>query len=246
MKAASNQLVSRFLLAGLCSMVLTACDPFEKQRAEQAEKTRIECLDKICTGDKPPPRPPGQVVFKLNGQWFTGPNEYGSPSLGAIAFYWPSKAAHGDPDAVKQAPEVVFNPNGSVSNFSDIAIELFLRHHDGVTYGPNRIDLLEQARVEGRLVSKTTIRPGLEAWRIKEEGGLDPGIWYVATNFVAQAPNAAVLWCRDSNPKFDRCTTAARWAPGIAWDTRFRAKHAQDWPEIFQEINRVLSLLKGA
>src|SRR5687767_12961059 len=62
---------------------LTACGPSEKQRAEQAEKTRLECLDKFCPGDVEPKRDTAtEVAFKLNGQWYIGPKVYGNPNFG--------------------------------------------------------------------------------------------------------------------------------------------------------------------
>ena len=249
MKAASNQLVSRFLLAGLCSMVLTACDPFEKQRAEQAEKTRIECLDKICTGDKPPPRPPGRVVFKLNGQWFTGPNEYGSPSLGAIAFYWPSKAASGDPDAVEKASEVVFNSNGSVGNFYDVAIEIFLRTNT-IPPEPRGYQLIELAEAKDWIASRTTLRPGLDAITMRHVIGprgyyIDHVTYYVATQLKGVDGLPPVATCAHAYPD-DSGGTGFMWQPGIWAGTRMNQKHCADWPEIFQETTRVLQLLKKA
>ena len=55
-----------------------------------------------------------------------------------------------------------------------------------------------------------------------------------------------VLGCDDREPAFSRCTMAFVWTPGIAADLRFRVMHARDWPEIYQEVGRVLQLLKKA
>ncbi len=221
----------------LCAASLSACGPSEKQKAEAAELKRIECLDKFCYGDVDPMRDYAKdALLKLNGQWFIGPKEYFSGQHGAV-FYWPSKTPEiGLPDG-KDYPE-------KGKPFKDVAIEIFLRHHDGVMHGPNRIDILKQAEAGGRLVNKKTIRPGLEQWRVKDEGELDPGIWYVATDYVAKEPNAAVVWCRATETTYGICYSSSIFAPGIAWDMRFSAKHAQDWPEIFLETTRVLQLLK--
>jgi hypothetical protein len=48
--------MSKLLTVMMVSLLvaIAGCDPFEKGRKEQAEKTRIECLDKVCEGDSPP------------------------------------------------------------------------------------------------------------------------------------------------------------------------------------------------
>lgn len=220
-------------------LALSACGPSDKQRAEFAEQRRIECLDKICLDDTPPQRQPDEELLKLNGQWFVGPREYFS-SAGVAGFeWWNHKPLRPSLPRPSEAQALAVEGKGY-----DISIEIFFRHHDGVMHGLNRIDNLKLAEAEGRLVSKIAIRPGLEQWRLKEASGLAPGVWYVATAYVAKDPNAAVLWCKEGNREFDRCTTASLLEQGIAWDVRFRAKHAQDWPEIYQEIHRVTQLLK--
>lgn len=218
----------------LCAVSLAACGPNDSQRAEAIERRRVECLDKFCQGDIEPKRDFSKdVALKLNGQWFIGPSYYYSTGMNGAAFYWPSKKNRED------VPQEERRGN-------EHTVEIFLRHHDGVTNGRNSMDILAQAEKEGRLVSKNTIRPGLEQWRIKEPGELDPGIWYVATNHVKKEPSAAVLWCRDRNQKYDTCTTGGVFISGISWDMRFSAKYAQDWPEIFLETMRVLQLLTKA
>lgn len=218
------------MLIAFACLGLGACGPNEKQKEELAKRKRIECLDKICPGDVEPPRDyTKDALLKLNGQWFIGPKYYSNSGINGASFSWPSKKSREDV------------PQDERDGTSDISI--FFRHHDGVMHGLNRIDILKQAEKEGRLVSKKMIRPSLEQWRIKEPGELDPGVWYVAINHVEKEPNAAVLWCRDRDPNFDICTTGNIFNPGIAWDLRFSAKHAQDCSEIFLEATRVLQLL---
>lgn len=40
--------------------------------------------------------------------------------------------------------------------------------------------------------------------------------------------------------------TGFMWQPGIWMGTRMNQNHGADWPEIYQEITRVLALLKKA
>ena len=109
-------------------MLLAACGPSEQEKAKLAEQKRIECLDKICPGDVEPKRDAlTEVAIKLNGQWYIGPRSYGSPNLGPMVFFWPSRAPLGDVAAVAKAREVVKNKVGAVDNFYEVAIELFLR-----------------------------------------------------------------------------------------------------------------------
>lgn len=228
------------------SLLVTACEPTEQQKAKFAKEKRIECLDKICPGDVAPTHDQlREFALKLNGQWFVAPRAYGGYG-GSFAFFWPSKTPARMAGADKMAPEFIPSSAGVLSNFYDVAIEIFLRHHDGVMHGPNRYDRLKQAEAEGRLVSKETPRPGLEVWRIRETDGRRPGMWYVAVDLREDDGRPPVLWCSENDPKLAFCTTAFLWKPGIAADMRFHSKHGSSWPEIYQEAVRVLELLRKA
>jgi hypothetical protein len=218
----------------------------EAEREKAREQHREYCLDHLCEGDVVPKYDPvKEFAFKLNGQWFIGPREYGGYG-GSLAFFWPSKTPRNKIHAERDAPEFVPSAAGRSSNFYDVAIEIFLRSHDGVMHGPSRYKALQLAETEGRVISKNTPRPGLEVWRVRDKSELRPFIWYVATNYREEDGEPPVLGCDDRNPKFDRCNTAFIWKPGIAADMRFRAWHGVDWPEIYQETMRVLQLLKRA
>lgn len=227
---------NKILMLTGTGFLLAACGPNEQRRAELAEERRIVCLDTLCDGDTPPKHIPGLVFFKLNGQWFSGPEEYGNPNAGHMAFYWPSKTP-----MTGRADRQSYPEQGQ--NFYDIAIEISLRRHAGIMPPQSSYAILQQAQAEERLISKSYPRPGLEVWRIRETDGFGPAVWYVATAYVDKEPDGAVLYCRDNNPKFDRCTTGFIWIPGVAAGMRFRAKHASDWPEIYQETIRVLQLI---
>jgi hypothetical protein len=222
----------------VCMLAVSACGPNEKKRAELAESRRIECLDKVCEGDTPPKAKDGESVMKLNGQWYFAPGQY-VMGFSTLVFYWPSKTPVTGRTDSQSFPD-------KRKDFYDEAVEIFLRHHDGVTHSPNRYSRLLQAEVEGRLISKSTPRPGLEVWRIREADASHPIVWFVATAYVARDPNGAVVACDESDSRDDRCTTAFIWKSGIAADMRFRAKHAPDWPEIYQEATRILQLLRKA
>jgi hypothetical protein len=209
----------------------------EAEREKAREQHREYCLDHLCEGDVPPNHDwLKEEVLKLNGQWFIGPKEYFSAGTNGAVFYWPSRTPGYRGGEYPERGQ----------SFQDIAIEIFLRSHDGVMHGPSRYQALRLAETEGRVISKSTPRPGLEVWRVRDKSELRPFIWYVATNYREEDGEPPVLGCDDRNPKFDRCNTAFIWKPGIAADMRFRAWHGVDWPEIYQETMRVLQLLKRA
>ena len=219
---------------------LVGCGPSEQQKARSAEEKRIDCLDKPCAGDKVPSleQPLEQALMKLNGEYFIAPRAY-TKGLAGLAFYWPSRTPiTGRPDR-QPFPELG-------QEYSDVAIEIFLSHHDGRPHGLPRYERLLQAQREGRLISKEAIRPGLERWRTQEKDSSTPDLWYVATAYVETDPQGAVLSCRDADPAYARCSSGFVWRPGISGNTRFRARHAVDWPEIYVEVQRVMRLLKKA
>jgi hypothetical protein len=223
-----------------CAFLLTACEPSEQTKVEFAETRQVRCLDKFCEGDIEPKHSPDEVALKVGGQWFVGPRKYFSASSTAASFeWWEHKPL--DPASARPAEAQALAVKG---NGYDISVQIFLRSDRGLTKGPSRFDRIRQAEADGRLLDKTTLRPGLDMWRTTETDGLGPGLWYVATELAQSDPDRAVLSCRDSNPKFDRCSTSFYWRPGIIADMRFRARHSVDWPEIYQEAIRVLQQLR--
>lgn len=224
--------------------IITSCKPTpEEQAKEEAlrrEKIEKECLNNICSGDKLPQYDRvAEFLFKLNGQIFIAPKEYGGygPSL---AFLWPSKTpARGK--AAAQAPEW---PKVQEGRFYDVAIELFFRANPNPPSGVSQYDMLVQAEKEGRLVSKKTLRPGLEVWKVRMNDGRPDGLWYVPTEMKDPKGNPPILWCNDSNPVHDRCKAGFRWRAWISADMRFRATHGADWLEIYKETMRVLALVR--
>lgn len=223
-------------------LLLVACGPSEQHKAELAEQKRLECLDKLCEGDVPPKRDPIQEeALKFNGQWFIGPKDYFSTGINGAAFFWPSKTP-----ARSNVPDFPEKAQVTSGHADEVTIAIFLRSHDGVMHGPTRYEALRKAELEGRLVSKTSPRPGLEVWRVRDEVE-GTAIWHVATNLKDANDEPPVLFCRGGrNPQSDKCTGAFIWMPGISVDFRFHNKHGPDWPEIHQEIVRVLQLLKKA
>jgi hypothetical protein len=234
-------------VAVLALGLLSACEPSKEKKAQWAEEMRVECLDKFCEGDNPPKPPVGYVGSKLNQQWFFVPEAYGNPSFGSMQFYWPSKAPGGDSEAVKNATEVSRNSNGSISNFYDIAIEIFLRSNN-FPQEPRGYHLIELAEKNNWIDSRKNIRSGLDAITMKHVIGprgqyIDHVTYYVATQFKGLDGLPPVATCNYDHPA-NGGGTGFMWQPGIWLGTRMNQKHCADWPEIYQEIARVLTLLK--
>lgn len=234
-----RRLIQSMLLLVL-GLSLSACWQTEQQKADLAEKKRIDCLDKICPGyDRDVPVSPlGYQTIKLNGQWYFSPKAY-TKGFAGIVFYWPSKTPLTGRSDGKPYPE-----REQGLDYREYAIEIFLGHHSVNNSSQSPYARLQQAEKEGRLISKTTPRPGLEVWRINEPGISIKYVWYVAANFVKIDPSGAVMTCRNDGMPDSVCTNGFIWRPGIAADMRFHGKHAQDWPEIYQEAVRVLQLIK--
>jgi hypothetical protein len=130
----------------------------EAARERAREQYREYCLDNICEGDVVPTKydPAKEFAFKVNGQWFIGPREYGGYG-GSFAFFWPSKTPRHRIHAERDAPEFVPSAPGRPSNFYDVAIEIFLHSKDEANFSPSRWnEISRQAEAEGRVISKTT------------------------------------------------------------------------------------------
>lgn len=226
-------------------VLLAACGPSEKQKAQLVEQKRIECLDRFCDGDVEPKRDMlNEVAFKLNGKWFIGSTQYGNPNFGPMAFYWPSKAASGDAAAASKAQEIVRNKVGGVDNFYDVAIEISVSTKLQTTVARSTYQLLIEEEQQGRVIEKHKVRDGLHVW--KTQNGNIEETWYVATNLKDPSGDPPVIACRGKDPTKSRCTGGFLWQPDIAVGLRFRATHGSDWPEIYLEIIRVLKLIRKA
>lgn len=226
----------------IAAVALTGCGPNEQRRAELAEEKRIACLDSICDGDVQPPVQAGRQLFKLNGQWFTGPWEYGNPNLAPMAFYWPSKTP-----LTGRADRQSYPEQGK--DFYEVAIEISLRSNH-IPTGPRGYQFIKLAESNGWIAERKTLRPGLEAITMKHVIGprghyIDHVTFYVATQLKGPDGLPPVATCSHANPS-NGGGTGFMWQPGIWAGTRMNQKHCADWPEIYQEITRVLQLIKKA
>lgn len=219
--------------------LLTACEPSKEKKAQLAEEKRVACLDKFCEGDVIPKRDFAKdELLKLNGQWYLGPKEYFSSGKNGGGFYWPSRLpmfTAGDTSSIKGI------------DFSDIAIEIFFRSNN-FPQEPRGYHLIELAEKNNWIESRKKIRSGLDAITMKHVIGprgqyIDHVTYYVATQFKGLDGLPPVATCNHDHPA-NGGGTGFMWQPGIWLGTRMNQKHCADWPEIYQEIARVLTLLK--
>lgn len=222
----------------VAAFLLTACGPNEEQRAQWAEEKRIECLDKFCEGDIEPRHDSAtEVALKFNGQWYVGPKYYFSTGMNGAAFYWPSKKNREDVPQDERAVPYAHT------------IEIFLRSNN-IPSESRGYKLIELAESKGWIADRRNLRRGLDAIKMKHVIGprgqyIDHVTHYVATQLKGTDGLPPVAICSHVNPS-DSGGTGFMWQPGIWAGTRMNQKHCADWPEIFQEITRVLQLLKKA
>ena len=231
-------LASAFLLAG--------CDREEKRRQWEAQRVK-ECLDKFCEGDIEPTRNMAtEVALKLYGQWYIGPKVYFSTGKNGGGFYWPSRHP--------MFAGGVYLESGQ--DFPDKAIDVFLtgrqRWPDPKAPTPwaGRVweGRFEKLREQGLRMERTTWSPSLEIVRFYHPDGKQyRRAYYIATQQRRLRGDGPPIASCDSGTHPDYgCTGGTFMSDDIFADFRFNARHAQDWPEIYQEITRVLQQLRKA
>lgn len=248
MNAKQIQLMSRCAVTALTLLALTACDPFAKEKAEHAEKTRIECLDKICYGDVAPKFDHlNEALLKLNGQWYLGPKEYFSTGNPVSGFeWWEHKPIS---RGMKRPPEMqALAVDGKGYDFS---IEIFLTGRQ--SWPTPNVEKPWEARgweaqfqklqKDGFKISRQQVRSDLEVVTfVKPDGKPYNTTFYIATKQKnirgADLPGISCLSVTET------CSTGDFWQEDVYTRLRFHIKHAQDWPAIHQEVIRVLNLAK--
>ncbi|NKF23345.1 hypothetical protein [Solimonas marina] len=228
----------RVLLFLLAYIGLTACDS-EQRTARYNERIKRECLNRICKGDRLPDfDKTTESVFKIGGHFLVAPSAYGFAPYGSAAFYWPSKVPMRQGD---RATEFIPSKPGVLSNYFDVAIEFFIKASDstGETYG-----FIENAQKQKKMVRRKQIRPDLERVEVEDPVGVN-GIstFYVATGQKTPSGLPPATACRDAYT-YEACTSGFVWKDGLRVYVRFNHRHAQDWPEIYREIVRVLNQVK--
>ncbi len=220
----------RIFVTALTLLMLAACGPSDVQLAERAEKMRIECLDKICNGDVVPAVDNSKVVVeKKAGRYFSVPRSY-SHGDGALVFYWLNKK----PMTGADLPE-----NGQ--NRVHALIEFFL---EGKPAPIELSDMVATAVKEGRPAAMVSRSKDLEVRIVQLRPEVkDQSSIFIARDATFPSGKPAMSGCgrRQSD---DSCSAYFAWDKNLSITVRFNQRHAEDWPQIYAEITRVLSLVK--
>ena len=217
----------------LTTALLAGCKPSAEQQARIAEQRREHTLNNIEEGDVLPKADfTTQAILKRGGKFFIAPKEYFAQG-GMHGFYWPSKTPmyRGGVDFPER--EIV-----RAGKAGAVAIEFQIEGNPsiGETFG-----FIEKAKLEGKLVKRETLRDGLD--RVERLGSLNYPL-YVATKLTTPSGASPTLSC-DEGPSHGG-TSGFVWKPGLRIYVRFSSDHCKDWPEIYSEIIRVLTLVKEA
>ncbi|WP_263556517.1 hypothetical protein [Paucibacter sp. B2R-40] len=213
------------------ALTLFGCGPFEQQKAEQR---RIDCLNKPCEGDVVPKVSAGNEAMKVGGRYFSVPKAYRDGFTG-VNFYWPSKTPNTGPPTEGGA----FPEKGQ--RFYEAAIELFFVDEPA----PIELsDMIAMAEKKGRPVTLVSQSTNLDVVTVQlREQPTELSTIYIAKCASYPSGKPAAMGCTHAR-KDDRCSAYFAWGQGMHISVRFNQGHAQDWPQIYAEIERVLALVK--
>lgn len=231
----------------LLAFALFGCKPSAEEEAKKAARLKIEaarqeelCRDSVHCGEK---APAGlkvdyakHALRKWNNHWFLVPRDYDAHF--GMKFKWPSKTPHGR-DPTKHDP-------------NDWSIQLQIRSHDfepAERRGYRRIEIAER---EGRVTNRVTLRPGLDRLEFRDvdraTGQVDKYFLfteYVATDRRDPEGQPPVLRCRTnlSDPNNAGGGGGFMWRDGVFVEILIRRGNiCEDWPELLDEVIRVLNL----
>ncbi|MDC6168286.1 hypothetical protein [Paucibacter sp. XJ19-41] len=230
----------------LMLFALLGCKPSAEEEAKIATRLKAEaerqeelCRDKTSCGEKPPVGLKvdytKHALRKWNNHWFLVPRDYDAHF--GMKFRWPSRTTSGR-DPTKHDP-------------NDWVVQLQIRSHD-IPPEPRGHRRLEIAAREGRVSNRVTLRPGLDRleYRDVDRATGVPSKYFVFTEYVAtdrrdpegQPP---VLRCRTdlADPQNAGGGGGFVWREGILVEILIRSGNiCEDWPEIYDEVIRVLEL----
>lgn len=213
-----------------------------KQRALAAEERRIHCLDHFCLGDVTPILRSNEVAQKLNGQWYIAPREYfGGFGRGGFE-WWEHKPLN--PNRPRPTSTQALAVDGKGHEFS---IDIFFRSKN-FPPEPKGFKLIELAKKNGWIKKQISLRPGLEVIEMGEIIGpaghrIDHVTYYIATQIEGLDGQPPVAQCNHNDPR-NSGGSGFLWKDGVYVGIGMNQRHCADWPEIYQEVIRVLSLLR--
>jgi len=216
--------------------------------AMQAQRTTKvsgdDCRDRICVSDAVPKNddPVNDAILKIGGRWYVGPREYFSSVDSAASFdLWNHKPLRPSEKRPSEAQALAVGGRGD-----EFAVEIFLHSYTGPAQPA--FDFIKLAERNGWILHREMLRPGLEKIRMRHVIGpsgsaIDQSTYFVATELREPSGQPPVAICNLDNPK-NSGGTGFFWKSDIWVETRWNQRLCADFPEIFSEATRVLSLLK--
>ena len=233
----------RWSVVACIAVALHGCQPGPEEQAKTAARLKVEELRRIelcrdnalgsCPDSSPPPIQPVAGVFAVqrwNGQWFKVPYEY--HGAGGMNFSWPSK-----------------RPAGARLK-DDWNIFLYIRSYD-IPPEPRGYRRIEVAEREGRVSNRVTLRAGLDRLEYRDvdrvTGKSSSFVFteYVATERRDPEGQPPVFRCKTNlaDPQQAGGGAGFMWRDGLHVEILVRAGNiCEDWPELFDEVIRVLDL----
>jgi hypothetical protein len=198
----------------------------------------VLCRDSVHCGEKPPAGLKvdynKHALQKWNNHWFLVPRDYDAHF--GMKFKWPSRTPQGR-DPTKHDP-------------NDWSIQLQIRSYD-IPPEPRGYRAIELAEQDGRVVSRETVRPGLDRIQyfdlhpFTRERNRDLALTYVATARRTPEGLPPTLGCDVDplNPAKGGAGAGFIWRDGIFVEVLIRRGHVcESWPELFDEVIRILEL----
>jgi hypothetical protein len=185
------------------------------------------------------------IEFEVDNKAYLSPKDYGG-DMGRLAFFWPSKAPGQRPDLAAE-----FDPGTQhiQNNYQRVVIEIFINSSTVRPKNLHNFEFIKHAERVGWVLEKHSIRPELDEYTMRnviDEYGnrINYVKYYVATKLQGADGLPPVASCSFTRAD-DVGGTGFQWRN--AWvGTKMNNSHCQDWPEIYQEISRVLNLVEEA
>lgn len=206
-------------------------------------KNSETCKNIICKGDAIPNYDPStEMAFKRNSVIYVVPKIYGGAD-GHVGFMWPSKLP------INAAPENPM-PNKAPSEstqdgqpYYDSAIEVFVETASNSLQWKSPYEHLAAEKSNGRLITIDPLNQQLERWRIAGVEGDRDIDWLIAINQKDMNGYPPVIGCLKTS---GRCGARFHWKTDLVVYVRFSDKNSMSWPDIYREVERVLSQIREA
>lgn len=227
------------LIAFLLGLLMSCGEKSHSNRIQEEARNRILCKDEVNCGNlqKPNFDSKRHRLFKWNDHWFLIPSEYKYNS--GIGFYWPTRR-----------PAATNKPEGAPT---DSLVYLLPRSYD-IPPDLRGYRIIEQAKIEGRVLEYMNLRPDLDRIRYNYK---NPATGHVSRSLVITAYVATDRTTPEGLPPVLNCERGTTnrnsagagggfvWREGIYVEIIVRSGDVcEHWPDLYDEIVNILSQVK--